>query len=72
MMDRKNFDDGHRFDELGEFLDKHEFCIEDMLAVICAHLYGYKKKVFETEMFVGGCEFKIKIDKKEGVYARRN
>lgn len=63
MIDRKHFEDRHRFDELGEFLDKHEFSIEDMLAVVCAHLLRYKDKKFNTEMMVGGQLFNININK---------
>ena len=59
-------DDRHRFDELCDFMDDHEFTIEDMLAIICANLCNHKERYFGTEMLVGGHEFKIRIVK-EGI-----
>lgn len=56
-------DDRKRFDDLCDFLDTHEFSVEDMLAVVCAHLLRYKDKKFNTEMMVGGQLFKIDIKK---------
>lgn len=57
-------DDRHRFDELCDFMETHEFTIEDMLAIICANLCRNPEKEFETKMLVGGHEFEIKIVKK--------
>lgn len=57
-------DDRHRFDELCDFMDTHEFTIEDMLAIICANLCRNPEKKFETKMLVGGHVFRIKITKK--------
>ena len=54
-----------RFDDLGEFAERHNFSCSDFLAVVCAKLAGYPQKDFETELFVAGHEFKIRIEKND-------
>ena len=53
-----------RFDDLGEFAEKHNFSCSDFLAVVCAKLAGYPQNTFETGLMVAGHEFKIRIEKK--------
>lgn len=63
----KLFDHGapkESFDDLGEYMDKHNFSCSDFLAVVCAHLCDVPQKEFETEIMVCEQEFKIRIEKK--------
>lgn len=52
------------WEKLCNFMDEHNFSCADFLAVICAHLCSRPQKDFETELFVAGHEFKIRIEKK--------
>lgn len=53
------------WDELDEFLDKHNFSNQDMLAVVCANLVNNLKFKWETEyktdIILSGIKFDISI-----------
>lgn len=62
------FDHGapkERFDDLGEYSEKNGFSCADFLDVVCTKLAGYPQKEFETELLVGGFEWKITLEKKQ-------
>lgn len=56
--------DNPSWEELFDFLDEREFSALDMLACVCTVLCRYSDKAFETELMVGGHEFKINIVKR--------
>lgn len=67
MNEIKDFSCGaikENFDLLADFMDKYQFSCADFLACVCSHLSNYESNEFETELFVAGCEFKIRIEKR--------
>ena len=56
--------DNPAWEELFNFLDSKSFTVLDMLACVCSNLCRYEDTEFKTELMCGGCEFKVKIEKK--------
>lgn len=52
-----------RLDALSEFIDFHEVYVEDLMAIILAHLSQYRETEFKTSMLVNKTKFKITITK---------
>lgn len=58
--------DSEDWEELGEYLEKKGFYIEDMLACVCAGLLRNAVKEYKTRLMVAGVEYEIEISEKRG------
>lgn len=53
------------FDKFADFIDKGNYSIADMLAIVCSNLLSQKGETFITHLMIGGQIFKIDIKKVE-------
>lgn len=51
------------FDKFADFIDKGDYSVADMLAIVCSNLLHQEGNIFKTHLMVGGQIFKIDIQK---------
>ena len=51
------------FDKLADFMDKGNYSVADMLAIVCSNLFHQEGVQFITHLMIGGQIFKIDIQK---------
>ena len=51
------------FDKFADFIDKGNYSVADMLAIVCSNLLHQEGSIFKTHLMTGGQIFKIDIQK---------
>lgn len=51
------------FDKFADFIDKGNYSVADMLAIVCSNLLHQEGEMFITHLMIGGQIFKIDIKK---------